>query len=112
MTGKTEKVAIITGGSQGIGAGLIAGYRRQGWTVMATARTINLDDARGDGGDPDAAGGVLDRQRPGGRGQAALGQRGPHRGRAPSVCQARPCSRARCRAARLTSRFLPGRAWS
>jgi NAD(P)-dependent dehydrogenase (short-subunit alcohol dehydrogenase family) len=24
MTGKTEKVAIITGGSQGIGAGLIA----------------------------------------------------------------------------------------
>ena len=94
MTGKTEKVAIITGGSQGIGAGLIAGYRRQGWTVMATARTINLDDAQGDGGDPDAAGGVLDRQRPGGRGQAALGQRGPHRGRAPSVCQGRPCSRA------------------
>jgi NADP-dependent 3-hydroxy acid dehydrogenase YdfG len=47
MTGKTAKVAIITGGSQGIGADLIAGYRRQGWTVMATARTINLDDERG-----------------------------------------------------------------
>src|SRR6185312_4117590 len=40
------------------------------------------DDAKGDGVDPDAEGGVLDRQRPGGRGQAALGQRGQHRGRA------------------------------
>ena len=40
------------------------------------------DDAREDGVDPDAEGGVLDRQRPGGRGQAALGQRGHHRGRA------------------------------
>jgi len=28
MTGKTEKVAIITGGSQRIGVGLVAGYRR------------------------------------------------------------------------------------
>ena len=41
-----------------------------------------LDDARRDRVDPDAAGGVLDGQRPGGRGQAALGQRGQHRGRA------------------------------
>ena len=41
-----------------------------------------LDDARRDGVDPDAAGGVLDGQRPGGRGQAALGQRGQDRGRA------------------------------
>ena len=43
MTEKTEltqKVAIITGGSQGIGAGLVAGYRRQGWAVVATARAI------------------------------------------------------------------------
>ncbi len=36
----TEKVAIITGGSRGIGAGLVAGYRRQGWAVVATARAI------------------------------------------------------------------------
>jgi NAD(P)-dependent dehydrogenase (short-subunit alcohol dehydrogenase family) len=36
----TGKVAIITGGSQGIGAGLIAGYRAQGWAVVASARTI------------------------------------------------------------------------
>ena len=35
-----QKVAIITGGSQGIGAGLVAGYRRQGWAVVANARTI------------------------------------------------------------------------
>jgi NAD(P)-dependent dehydrogenase (short-subunit alcohol dehydrogenase family) len=34
------KVAIITGGSQGIGAGLVAGYRGQGWSVVATARAM------------------------------------------------------------------------
>jgi NAD(P)-dependent dehydrogenase (short-subunit alcohol dehydrogenase family) len=34
------KVAIITGGSQGIGAGLVAEYRRHGWAVVATSRTI------------------------------------------------------------------------
>jgi NAD(P)-dependent dehydrogenase (short-subunit alcohol dehydrogenase family) len=36
----TQKVAIITGGSQGIGAGLVAAYRRQGWAVVATARAM------------------------------------------------------------------------
>ncbi len=36
----TGKVAIITGGSQGIGAALVAGYRRQGWAVVANARSI------------------------------------------------------------------------
>ena len=35
-----QKVAIITGGSQGIGAGLVTGYRQQGWAVVATSRTI------------------------------------------------------------------------
>jgi NAD(P)-dependent dehydrogenase (short-subunit alcohol dehydrogenase family) len=35
-----QKVAIITGGSQGIGASLVAAYRRQGWRVVATARTM------------------------------------------------------------------------
>ena len=35
-----QKVAIITGGSQGIGAGLVAAYRGQGWGVVATARTM------------------------------------------------------------------------
>jgi NAD(P)-dependent dehydrogenase (short-subunit alcohol dehydrogenase family) len=35
-----RKAAIITGGSQGIGASLVAAYRRQGWGVVATARTM------------------------------------------------------------------------
>jgi NAD(P)-dependent dehydrogenase (short-subunit alcohol dehydrogenase family) len=34
------KVAVITGGSQGIGAGLVSGYRGQGWSVVASARTV------------------------------------------------------------------------
>ena len=36
----TGKVAIVTGASRGIGAGLIADYRRQGWAVVTSARTI------------------------------------------------------------------------
>ena len=40
MTENGRKVAIITGGSQGIGASLVAAYRRQGWSVVATARTM------------------------------------------------------------------------
>ena len=35
-----QKVAIITGASRGIGAGLVAAYRGRGWAVVATARTI------------------------------------------------------------------------
>jgi NAD(P)-dependent dehydrogenase (short-subunit alcohol dehydrogenase family) len=40
MTGSDRRVAIITGGSQGIGAGLVAGYLGRGWAVVANARTI------------------------------------------------------------------------
>jgi NAD(P)-dependent dehydrogenase (short-subunit alcohol dehydrogenase family) len=36
----THKVAVITGASQSIGAGLVAGYRRRDWAVVASARTI------------------------------------------------------------------------
>ena len=36
----TGKVAVITGASRGIGAGLVAGYRGRGWAVVASARTI------------------------------------------------------------------------
>ncbi|HEV8163639.1 MAG TPA: SDR family oxidoreductase [Actinomycetota bacterium] len=36
----TGKVAVITGASQGIGAALVAAYRRRGWAVVASARTI------------------------------------------------------------------------
>jgi NAD(P)-dependent dehydrogenase (short-subunit alcohol dehydrogenase family) len=35
-----RRVAIITGGSQGIGAGLVAGYRERGWAVVASALAI------------------------------------------------------------------------
>jgi NAD(P)-dependent dehydrogenase (short-subunit alcohol dehydrogenase family) len=35
-----HRVAIITGASRGIGAGLVAGYRRLGFHVVATSRTI------------------------------------------------------------------------
>ena len=40
MTGNDQRVAIITGGSQGIGASLVAAYRRQGWSVVANARAM------------------------------------------------------------------------
>jgi NAD(P)-dependent dehydrogenase (short-subunit alcohol dehydrogenase family) len=36
----TRKVAIITGAAKGIGAGLVAGYRKRDWAVVASARTI------------------------------------------------------------------------
>ena len=35
-----RKVAIVTGGSQGIGAGIVEGYRDVGWNVVGTARSI------------------------------------------------------------------------
>jgi NAD(P)-dependent dehydrogenase (short-subunit alcohol dehydrogenase family) len=40
MTGVGQRVAIITGGSQGIGAGLVAAYRRRDWVVVASSRMI------------------------------------------------------------------------
>ena len=46
MSQPDQKVVIVTGGSQGIGAGLVVGYRRRGWAVVATSRSI------GTGGDP------------------------------------------------------------
>ena len=44
MTEKEQKVAIVTGGSQGIGAGIVAGYREQGWAVVANALTMKPPD--------------------------------------------------------------------
>jgi len=35
-----DRVAIVTGASRGIGAGLVAGYRRLGFRVLATSRSI------------------------------------------------------------------------
>ena len=57
MSEASGKVAVITGGSQGIGAGLVTEYRRRGWAVVATARTI-ADD--GDPGVLAVAGDIAD----------------------------------------------------
>ena len=55
----TSPVAIITGASQGIGAGLVAGYRRAGYAVVGVARSLRSSDDEGDyvaiGGDVAAA---------------------------------------------------------
>ena len=40
-----RRVAIITGGSRDIGAGLVAGYRGRGWAVVASARKIKPSEA-------------------------------------------------------------------
>ena len=39
-TANAPRVAIITGASQGIGAGLAAGFHRAGYAVVGTARTM------------------------------------------------------------------------
>jgi NAD(P)-dependent dehydrogenase (short-subunit alcohol dehydrogenase family) len=40
------KVAVITGASRGIGAGLTAAFRRAGYAVVATSRSISAHDER------------------------------------------------------------------
>ncbi len=56
-----RQVAIITGASQGIGAGLTKAYRELGYAVIATARSIGPSEdsgivtVGGDIGDPDTA---------------------------------------------------------
>jgi NAD(P)-dependent dehydrogenase (short-subunit alcohol dehydrogenase family) len=67
----TGKVAIVSGAFQGTGAGLVAGYRRRGWAVVASARTITPSEdpgvltVAGDVTDPEVAdrivGGALGR---------------------------------------------------
>jgi NAD(P)-dependent dehydrogenase (short-subunit alcohol dehydrogenase family) len=65
MNQPDRKVAIITGGSQGIGAGLVAAYRQQGWSVVATARTMKPAEdpdvltIDGDIADPATAGRII-----------------------------------------------------
>ncbi|MFG2471769.1 SDR family NAD(P)-dependent oxidoreductase [Streptomyces canus] len=66
MSTQNQKVAIITGASQGIGAALVEGYRKLGYAVVATSRTIApVDDAdvltvQGDIADPATAGRVVE----------------------------------------------------
>jgi NAD(P)-dependent dehydrogenase (short-subunit alcohol dehydrogenase family) len=40
----STRVAVITGASQGIGAGLVAGYRKLGYAVVANSRSIGDSD--------------------------------------------------------------------
>jgi NAD(P)-dependent dehydrogenase (short-subunit alcohol dehydrogenase family) len=40
VTENVQKVVIVTGGSQGIGAGIVAGYRERGWAVVSNALKI------------------------------------------------------------------------
>jgi len=40
MSDKDQRVVVVTGGSQGIGAGVVAAYRRLGWAAVANALTI------------------------------------------------------------------------
>ncbi|MEV7031196.1 SDR family oxidoreductase [Streptomyces sp. NPDC093272] len=61
MSVENQKVAIVSGASQGIGAALVQGYRKLGYAVVATSRGIGPgDDAgvltvRGDIADPATA---------------------------------------------------------
>ncbi len=61
-----EKVAIITGASQGIGAGLTKAYRERGYAVIVTARSIGPSEdsgivaVEGDIADPDTAQRIVD----------------------------------------------------
>jgi NAD(P)-dependent dehydrogenase (short-subunit alcohol dehydrogenase family) len=60
-----QRVAIITGGSHGIGAGLVAGYRRRGWAVVDASRTVEpaqdpaVLNIEADVSEPTAAGRIM-----------------------------------------------------
>ena len=61
----TGKVAVITGASDGIGAGLVIGYRGRGWAVVASAPMVRPSTdpevlaVEGDIADPASAGRVI-----------------------------------------------------
>lgn len=55
----TNKVAIVTGASQGIGAALVPAYRKLGYSVVAVSRSI------GESGDPEVLAIRADLSRPG-----------------------------------------------
>ena len=38
------RVAVVTGGSQGIGAAIVAAYRQRGWAVVANSRSTQPSD--------------------------------------------------------------------
>jgi NAD(P)-dependent dehydrogenase (short-subunit alcohol dehydrogenase family) len=44
MGPQDRSVVVVTGASQGIGAGIVEGYRGKDWAVVATSRTIKATD--------------------------------------------------------------------
>ncbi|MGF6885231.1 NAD(P)-dependent dehydrogenase (short-subunit alcohol dehydrogenase family) [Nocardia sp. GAS34] len=66
MNSHDQKVAVVTGASQGIGEGLVDAYRKLGYAVVATSRSITTSDepdlltVRGDIAEADTAGRVID----------------------------------------------------
>ena len=66
----TQKTAIVTGASQGIGAGLVEAFLKRGYSVVANSRTIaktnpfptsaNLALVGGDIGDPNTAARIVE----------------------------------------------------
>jgi NAD(P)-dependent dehydrogenase (short-subunit alcohol dehydrogenase family) len=66
MSTHHQKVAVITGASQGMGAGFVAAYRKLGYAVVANSRTIaeshdvDVLTIRGDIADPTTADRVID----------------------------------------------------
>lgn len=66
MNPQVQKTAVITGASQGIGEGLVAAYRKLGYAVVATSRSIRPSGdpgvlaVPGDIADPATAARVID----------------------------------------------------
>jgi NAD(P)-dependent dehydrogenase (short-subunit alcohol dehydrogenase family) len=66
MSDDERKVVVVTGASRGIGAGIVAAYRGQGWAVVANARTMpvsadpNVLSVDGDVSDPATADRIFD----------------------------------------------------
>jgi NAD(P)-dependent dehydrogenase (short-subunit alcohol dehydrogenase family) len=62
----SQRVAIVTGASQGIGAGLVSAFRAAGYAVVGTSRSIDPSDdpglltVPGDIADPEAAGRIVE----------------------------------------------------
>lgn len=62
----SRKVAVVTGASQGIGAGLVEAFLQQGYRVVATSRSIKPSDnpdvltVAGDIGDPETGKRIID----------------------------------------------------
>ena len=65
MSEQDRKVVIVTGGSRGIGAGVVAEYRRRGWAVVAASRTVKpagdpaVLTVEGDVADPATTDGII-----------------------------------------------------